>query len=323
MPEEEFDYYKALKDQNYSTLLDNQIQLDNARQRALKNTNVGLAAAGFDSSGYSQLARQGIESQYLQAFQQNQADAAKDLGDRIANEQSSQLNNLYAGLEEMYTQDEFDKYLERQGLLKDGVLDQEAFNNRFGEQNWAQFNSDIGARRDSLSSNQNATNTPTAASYSQIAENPNAACSDEINFFNSKNFDYIRQNMKNGDCIKLSDNVDDKIHVYYKYENGQYVPISESEYNKSGGKYWIRSHKGTKDMVVDYNGKTIHETGATDKGAAASNIMAGILTALTGGLGAVPAFGIAHATNRGHRDYDPKEVKQNYEEYLKALRNGN
>lgn len=318
MPEEEFDYYKALKDQNYSALLDNQIQLDNARQRALKNTNASLAAAGFDSSGYGQLAKQGIESQYLQAFQQNQVDAAKDLNDRIANEQSSQLNNLYAGLEEMYTQDEFDKYLERQGLLKDGVLNQEAFNNRFGEQNWAQFNSDIGARRDSFANN---SNTQTAASSSKIAENANAAYSDEIKYFNSANFDFIRQNMKNGDCIKLSDNTDDKVHVYYRYENGQYVPISESEYNKGSHKYWIRSRPNTKYMLVDYDGKTIHNSGyETAKNAnTAGKVAKGILTALTGGLGALSFIG----QDKQDEAVENEKYSENYEDYLKALRNGN
>lgn len=77
--DQDFDYYQALKDQRYKALLDNQIQLDNARQRALKNTNTQMAAAGFDSSGYGQTAKMGIEGQYLQAYQQANNDYQNEL----------------------------------------------------------------------------------------------------------------------------------------------------------------------------------------------------------------------------------------------------
>ena len=36
---DETDYYEQLKQENYKALLSKEIQLDNARQRALKNTN--------------------------------------------------------------------------------------------------------------------------------------------------------------------------------------------------------------------------------------------------------------------------------------------
>lgn len=66
------DYYKQLKDENYKTLLSSEIQLDNARQRALKQTNVGLASQGMASSGYGSTANTGIESQYISGLQNAQ-----------------------------------------------------------------------------------------------------------------------------------------------------------------------------------------------------------------------------------------------------------
>ena len=69
MPEEEKDYYEELKQENYKALLSKEIQLDNARQRALKNTNSQVNAMGMGSSGYGMTAKTGIESQYLTALE--------------------------------------------------------------------------------------------------------------------------------------------------------------------------------------------------------------------------------------------------------------
>ena len=66
---DETDYYEQLKQENYKALLSKEIQLDNARQRALKNTNVQVNAAGMGSSGYGMTAQTGIESQYLTALE--------------------------------------------------------------------------------------------------------------------------------------------------------------------------------------------------------------------------------------------------------------
>lgn len=66
---DETDYYEQLKQENYKTLLSKEIQLDNARQRALKNTNVQVNALGMGSSGYGMTAQTGIESQYLSALE--------------------------------------------------------------------------------------------------------------------------------------------------------------------------------------------------------------------------------------------------------------
>ncbi|HPX85032.1 MAG TPA: hypothetical protein PLR16_07210 [Bacilli bacterium] len=66
---DETDYYEQLKQENYKALLSKEIQLDNARQRALKNTNVQVNALGMGSSGYGMTAQTGIESQYLTALE--------------------------------------------------------------------------------------------------------------------------------------------------------------------------------------------------------------------------------------------------------------
>ena len=69
MEKEYEDYYQMLKDENYNTLLSKEIQLNNARERALRNTNANLNAMGLASSGYGQMAQTGVEGQYLTAME--------------------------------------------------------------------------------------------------------------------------------------------------------------------------------------------------------------------------------------------------------------
>lgn len=116
MPEQDFDYYQAMKDQRYKELLDNQIQLDNARQRALKNTNTQLAAAGFDSSGYGQTARLGLESQYLQGLQNANNSYQNDL---------LQINKDQHEAELAKANDDYQSYL----TLLDNAYDEEDLKN--------------------------------------------------------------------------------------------------------------------------------------------------------------------------------------------------
>ncbi len=127
MPEQ--DYYKALRDENYKTLLDREIQLDNARQRAFQNANASLAASGLESSGYGQLAKQGIEGQYLQALGQ----ANNDYAQANLQKQNENFNYLSELLGSVGTEDERNAILGNYGLLNDdGTINNELVAQRYG-----------------------------------------------------------------------------------------------------------------------------------------------------------------------------------------------
>lgn len=76
------DYYELAKKQEYTTLLDKEIQLENAKSNALKYANNQMANSGFATQGYGNSANLGIYNNYLNAF--NQANA----------EYNSNVNNL-------------------------------------------------------------------------------------------------------------------------------------------------------------------------------------------------------------------------------------
>lgn len=100
------DNYRLLKEQNYTALRDKQIQLENAKNNALKYTQNQLASQGLGSQGYGSSTNAGIYNNYMNAFaneghtiaEQNTAlDIQKQ--QEINQLREKNLNGLYTDLE--------------------------------------------------------------------------------------------------------------------------------------------------------------------------------------------------------------------------------
>lgn len=130
------DYYKQLKDENYKTLLSSEIQLDNARQRALKQTNVGLASQGMNSSGYGSTINTGLENQYLsqlQSAQQNYQTQNQTIDQNAREAQvadaNDQFNSLTTLMSNAGSNDNLNSIMQNYGYMNtDGSWNQEALN---------------------------------------------------------------------------------------------------------------------------------------------------------------------------------------------------
>lgn len=61
-------YYEMAKKQEYASLLDKEIELENARSAALKHTNNQMAAQGFSSQGYGASYNSSMTGRYLNAL---------------------------------------------------------------------------------------------------------------------------------------------------------------------------------------------------------------------------------------------------------------
>lgn len=89
--------YDDLRNQNYKNLLDNQIQLESARQSALKASKSQLASQGLFGTGYGGVASSGISNAYINAmnaantsYSETDADIAKQ--EAAANEEKANSN---------------------------------------------------------------------------------------------------------------------------------------------------------------------------------------------------------------------------------------
>jgi len=112
------EYYKYLKDENYKSLLSAEMQLDSARQRAMKNTQTQMAAQGLASAGYGSTNQMGIENQYLQGLQnaQNQYQQQQtqiNFAEQEAKE--NQYNSLTQMMGSAQSRDELGNLLQAQG----------------------------------------------------------------------------------------------------------------------------------------------------------------------------------------------------------------
>lgn len=313
------DYYKMLQDENYKNLLDSEIQLNNARERSLRQTNANLAGYGLASAGYGQTARSGIENQYLSALgsasdaytrqtEQNIKDATEYT--------TAKYNNFILELQEndMSTDEKQREVLKNYGLInEDGTINREEFERQFGqdEGTWGSFQNRLNQLKEQGAAESGAVNLEDE-NYKKNVE----ATKDEMNWLTSNEGQQFSKNFRDGDVIKLSGNTDDTNQVYYKYQNGQMVPITKADYDKASGeqKYWIRSHKNNTNMIVDWNGKTIYDMSNNN----AKNATKGLGWA-TIGLGAPALFaaGItALANSKRH-----KEIYGNYNDYMNYYNN--
>ena len=244
---DETDYYEQLKQENYKALLSKEIQLDNARQRALKNTNVQVNAAGMGSSGYGMTAQTGIESQYLTALegagqdyqaqenviQQQQRDenlaTANDNFQSIttlmgSSSSTAQLNDILSTAGFI---DEKGNWTDKLGTLNENdQLQLKTLYNMYNTQ--LQDNEFI--------SNQ----TLNGQGYKDFATALNGVITNEgdkgdkikneIRYLFS---DSSMANKPNGYVVKLSSGANDKQYAYMIYRNGSWYQTTSNVYNSA------------------------------------------------------------------------------------------
>ena len=68
------DYYDLARKQNYTKLLDSEIQLENSKEAAMKYGNNQVRAMGYGSQGMSESSMVGIQGKYANAFANLQED---------------------------------------------------------------------------------------------------------------------------------------------------------------------------------------------------------------------------------------------------------
>lgn len=130
------DYYQMSKQQEYVTLLDKEIELENARSNALKLTNNQLASSGMASQGYGSSQMSGITGRYLSAYE----NANKEYQDNVNNlkyqqhqEELSNANDRFESITTMMTQaSDVDQLNSLLLDYKYGTIDEEG-NFQFGE----------------------------------------------------------------------------------------------------------------------------------------------------------------------------------------------
>lgn len=253
----EEDYYKALKEENYTTLLDKEIQLDNARQRALKNTQTTMSGLGMGSSGYASSAQNGIESAYLAGLENAQKtyqEQTNDINMQQIQDQQTQNENNYNSMLQVLT-NSTDSTSMNQALKSYGITYDPTTKSMSGA-GWDKLTDS--QKNDLLAS----INLKQYGYDQEIAQADIAGrvadISDGKSIITYKNdsqvevlsgwFDSERRTLlagmatgqfKNGDVIKLQNWHNST--AYFTYQDGQLLYIDKSTYNKASkdNQYYI------------------------------------------------------------------------------------
>lgn len=115
--------YDDLRNQNYKNLLDNQIQLESARQSALKASKSQLASQGLFGTGYGGIANTGISNAYINAMNNantsySETDADISAKEKAANDEkvSSNFTTLTSLMGQAEDLDDLNSVLSEYGI---------------------------------------------------------------------------------------------------------------------------------------------------------------------------------------------------------------
>ena len=270
------DYYNLLKQQNYEALLNKEVQLDNARNRALKQTNVGLNSMGLASSGYGQTARQGIEGQYLNALEganQTYQNEATNIGLQEQQAIGSNQDNKYGTFAALFEDAVNDG---REGV--DNLMSQYELYDELGNFDFAKASELYGADNANLLlyqynralqgfENQAYQGTPVSAGDYQTAiytlrdqNGQTGTMNDELNiWFNPSSFAKLNYEPQNGDVVKISPNkASQSVPMFIIYRNGNWYQTTAAQYANATNKHWFRSDNNTNkkfffdDATINY-----------------------------------------------------------------------
>lgn len=256
-------YYDMVKEQKFDKLLDKQVQLENAKAQALKQTQNTVNAAGFGSQGYGSSVQSGIYGRYMNAFNENERDYESEV-DQL---EQARRQELSSNSEEAYQQvvslmsggatnmDRVHEYLSSIGL---GEVDDDG-NFVWGEKpesmsqaDWTQLQYLYNLQKDNADEIAAANATPDYAVYGSLDQLGAAT------YVNSKGNvetlaghynEEIKRcwheasvgNLQPGDTIKITNGEGNTI--YLQWTKDGYRMVTASDYNNSEHQYTLTRGK--------------------------------------------------------------------------------
>lgn len=263
-------YYDMVKEQKFDKLLDKEVQLENAKAQALKQTQNSINAAGFGSQGYGSSLQSGIYGRYMNAFNENERDYEQEV-DQLEQARRQELNN---NEEEAYQQvvslmtggntnmDRVHEYLSSIGL---GEVDDEG-NFIWGEKpesmsqaDWTQLQYLYNLQNDtaqelkaqeeeanpgyavysSLDQLGAATYVKSSGNVGTLAGNYNEEI--KVIWHHASNGDY-----QDGDCIKITNGQGETI--YMQWTSNGFRMVGQSEYDNAGHQYTLQRGKNKNNI---------------------------------------------------------------------------
>lgn len=260
--------YQLAKDRNYIQLRDKQIQLQNAKQNALRSSNLLQSNMGFNTQGYGSSLHTGIYNNYLNAFNQANIDAENRNAEleqqqrqELTNARTNQVNTVLDNMENARSADSYNEYLKNLGYGQydengDFALSENAPSN-MSKQQWEDFKLAYDNMFGESQEDKLAYDSASLPNASYIKANGTTGTL-------GADFKYETENLltragqgeyKVGDTFKLKNTKGDSI--YLKFGKNGFSMINEEEFKESGNKaHYINWNLGDSDKYMsskDYN----------------------------------------------------------------------
>ena len=260
-------YYDMVKEQKFDQLLDKEVQLENAKAQALKNSQNTLNAQGFGSQGYGSSMTSSIYGRYMNAFNENERDYQASV-DALESERNQALND---NKEEAYQQvvslmssgssnmERVNEYLASIGLGKiDEKTNEFTWNEKpqsMSNADWTQLKYLYNLQNDSYNT---ANATQNYATYNSIDSLNNATYLDNTGNVQTLAGHYDAEikrlwheasngNYNAGDTIKVTNGENQTI--YLEWTNSGFRMVSQDSYNNAKNKYEMSWNKNNKSIT--------------------------------------------------------------------------
>ena len=237
------DYYNALKNESYKTLLNSEVQASIARDQALKYTNNSLRAQGYGNQGMAQSTNLGAYSQYQNALA-NAANTYRTSVDTISTQQLAE------------TQKQQDEDFKSISTLMESAGSREELNNVI-TQYGGKFDNETGAidlsnvNLDEKSKNQleilyamynNSYSLNSLDALNNATYVANDGKVHTLGAHNSEEMKYLWHLASNGeyhtgDIVQVKNGTGDT--VYLKWVGSGFNIVNKEEYDKATNKYNI------------------------------------------------------------------------------------
>lgn len=254
--------YQLAKDRNYIQLRDKQIQLQNAKQNALRSSNLLQSNMGFNTQGYGSSLHTGIYNNYLNAFNQanieaenRNAELEQNQRNDLTQARTNQVNTVLDNMENARNADSYNEYLKNLGYGQydengDFALSENAPSN-MSKQQWEDFKLAYDNMFGESQEDKLAYDSSTLPNASYIKANGTTGTL-------GADFKYETENLltragqgeyKVGDTFKLKNTSGDSI--YLKFGKNGFSMINEAEFKESGNKaHYINWNLGDSDKYM-------------------------------------------------------------------------
>lgn len=263
--------YELARNQEYTALLDKEVQLENAKQNAIKYTNDQMARNGMAGTGYGSTAQSAIYGQYMNALGSAQNTSQQNISNiNLQEAQNNQEtgNDRFKAITTMLTsassQEQMDNLLKDYGYMKDDGSWLDKKPDSMTDDDWYQMRYYYNLQKDALSSTTNDTRdiaqyigSSTASGYDiTTLGNTIAGKNDDMKFSEEFGYEYKKlarmiqtdQLDKDGTMIKLqrgdSKGEGPRYLFYYK---GKFYNVAKEKYDEYAKKRYILTDHDAKE----------------------------------------------------------------------------